>query len=211
MLVRGLKPLTFLLCSLPFLWCMYEIVLISQGQAHSLGADPGKEIVLFNGGWTIRMLILTLLVTPLKSLFNLGALVRVRRMLGLFTFFYASLHLASYTVFLLELEFANIFEDLVKRPYIAVGFTAYLSLIPLAATSNRWMIHRLKKRWKKLHRVIYVISVLAVIHLIWLTKSDYTDAVIYGGLVALLLGYRMYGSSWLPRNFLIPRGNKGPV
>ena len=211
MLARSLKPVTFLVCLLPFSWCLYEIVLLSQGHPHSLGADPGKEIVLFNGQWAIRMLLLTLLITPLRQLFNLGLLVRVRRMLGLFTFFYASMHLASYTVFLLELQFSDLFEDLLKRPYIAVGFTAYLLLVPLAVTSNRYLIQKLKKQWKRLHQMIYLISMLAVVHLIWLTKSDYTDAVIYGGLVIILLGFRLYRSSWFPGNFVIPRSNKSPV
>jgi methionine sulfoxide reductase heme-binding subunit len=208
-IARNLKPLTFVICLLPFSWCLYEVVLLLQG--HSLGADPGKEIVLFNGEWTIRMLLLTLLVTPLRQLFNLGLLVRVRRMLGLFTFFYASMHLTSYVVFLLELRFEDLFEDLLKRPYIAVGFTAYLLLIPLAVTSNRLLIQKLKKRWKRLHRMIYFISLLAVVHIVWLTKSDYTDAAIYGGLVLLLLGFRLYRSDLLPGNFVIPRGNKSSV
>jgi sulfoxide reductase heme-binding subunit YedZ len=178
---------------------------------NSLGADPGKEIVLFYGEWAIRMLLVTLSVTPLRVLVKLNILVRVRRMLGLYAFFYASLHMLSYTVFLLELRFGDILDDLIKRPYVAVGFVAYLLLVPLAITSNRWMIQRLKKRWKKLQSAIYAISILVVVHLIWLTKSDYTDAVIYGGLVMLLLGFRVYqsgGFAWKP---LISRVNKSPV
>ena len=190
---------------------MVEIVLLSQGQPHSLGADPGKEIVLFGGEWAIRMLVLTLLVTPLRQLFNLGLVVRIRRMLGLFTFFYATLHMVSYTVFLLELRFGDILVDLIKRPYITVGFAAFLLLVPLAVTSNRWMIRKLRKRWKKLHRAIYVIGVLAVLHLIWLTKSDYTDAVIYGGLVLILLGFRLYRSNWFDRIVPASRGNKSQI
>jgi len=211
MIVRSTKSLTFLLCLTPFLWGAYEIVLLSQGEPHSLGADPGKEIVLFYGEWAIRMLLVTLLVTPLRVLFGLGALVRLRRMLGLYAFFYASLHMASYTVFLLELRFVDILGDLIKRPYIAVGFVAYLLLVPLAVTSNRWMIQRLKKRWKKLHSIIYAISLLVIVHLVWLTKSDYLDAAIYGGLVMLLLGFRVYRSSWFLAKPCIPRGNKSLV
>ncbi len=162
---RWLKPITFILGLAPFSWCLYEVFLLYQGQPHALGADPGKAIVHFNGEWALRFLILTLMVTPIRQLLSFPLIARIRRMLGLFTFFYATLHVVSYAVFLLELQFAEILADVIKRPYITVGFAAFSLLIPLAVTSNRWMISRLRQRWKTLHKLIYLISILVIIHL----------------------------------------------
>lgn len=204
MFKRWLKPGTFVLSLLPFCWCLYQVFLLYQGQSHSLGADPGKVIVHFNGVWALRFLILTLMITPIRQLFFLPWVMRIRRMLGLFTFFYASLHFASYAVFLLELQFADILADVVKRPYITVGFTAFVLLIPLAVTSNRWMISRLRRRWKTLHKLVYLISILVIVHLAWLTKEDYQQVFFYGLSVAVLLAIRVYRSGWLTQSFLIP-------
>lgn len=199
-----LKPLTFGLSLLPVIWCLHQIVVLQQGRPHDLGADPGKAIVHFIGEWALRFLILTLAITPARKIFGISVLARIRRMLGLFTFFYAVLHLSSYLVFLLELQFSELLADVVKRPYITVGFVAFLLLIPLAATSNQWMIRRLKHRWKTLHRLVYLISILVIIHLVWLTRTDYQQAITYGAIVAFFLGYRVYRSAWFLQVFLIP-------
>ncbi len=196
-----LKPLTFLLCLLPLIWVLYQIGLLQQGSAHELGADPGKEIVQFLGEWALRFLILTLFVTPLRQLLKWAPVARIRRMLGLFTFFYAFVHLMSYFVFLLELNINDVLTDVIKRPYITIGFLAFLILLPLAITSNRWMIRRMKQRWKKLHQFVYLAAIMAVVHLVWLTRTDYTQAVIYSALVALLLLFRLYRAGIIPGLF----------
>jgi sulfoxide reductase heme-binding subunit YedZ len=201
---RILKPLTFTLSLLPVIWCLYQIAALQQGQPHDLGADPGKAIVDFIGQWTLRFLILTLAITPVRKIFGIVILARARRMLGLFTFFYASLHLVSYLVFLLELRFTDLVTDVVKRPYITIGFCAFLLLVPLAVTSNQWMIRKLGQRWKALHKLVYLIAILAIVHLVWLTKTDYQQAFFYGLIMACLLGYRVYRSTWFSRISLIP-------
>lgn len=205
---RRLKPLAFILSLMPFSWCLYQVLLLYQGLPHSLGADPGKAIMHFNGEWALRFLILTLMVTPVRQLFFLPLVMKIRRMLGLFTFFYATLHLVSYAVFLLELQFADILADIVKRPYITVGFAAFSLLVPLAVTSNRWMVHRLRQRWKTLHKLVYLISVLVIVHLTWLTKDDYQQVFFYGLSITLLLAFRVYRSGWLAQNSLIPLRRK---
>jgi methionine sulfoxide reductase heme-binding subunit len=203
-----LKPATFILSLAPFSWCLYQVLLLAQGQQHSLGADPGKAIVLYNGEWALRFLILTLMVTPMRQLLSIPSVARVRRMLGLFTFFYATLHVVSYAVFLLELQFTDILADIIKRPYITVGFAAFLLLVPLAVTSNRWMISRLKKRWKILHKLIYLIAILVILHLTWLTKDDYQEVFFYAMGVALLLGIRAWWTGWTGEISLIPLRRK---
>ncbi len=198
-----LKSLTFLLCLAPFAYTVWQVTLFQTGAPNDLGADPGKQIVLLQGEWAIRMLLLTLLVSPLRRLAGWNSLQKVRRMLGLFTFFYASMHLLAYTVFLLELDFANLAADIRKRPYITVGFTAYLLLIPLALTSTDWMMRKLRKNWRLLHRAIYAVSFLVVVHVAWRAKSSYQEAVIYGGIVLLLLFFRVF--LWLRAAALLNR------
>ncbi len=194
-MVRLLKPATFLLSLLPLVWICYQIWLLQSGSGHDLGADPGKAIVLFFGEWAISFLVLTLALTPLRTLLQETWPVRVRRMLGLFMFFYASLHLASYAVFLLELDVGNIARDLAKRPYISVGFAGWLLLLPLALTSTNAMVRRLGRRWRSLHRLVYVVAVLAVLHVFWLAKSSYFDAFLYGLLLLFLLSSRVFSSA----------------
>ncbi len=187
-----LKPLTFLVSSIPFGYVLWQVYLLQTGAPNSLGADPGKEIVLHQGEWAIRFLLITLLITPLRQLTGWNSLQKIRRMLGLFTFFYASTHLLAYVVFLLELDFANLAADIQKRPYITVGFAAYVLLVPLAITSTNWMMRKLRKNWILLHRAIYGIGILAVIHVAWLAKSSYAEAVAYGAIVVLLLFLRVF-------------------
>jgi sulfoxide reductase heme-binding subunit YedZ len=187
-----IKPLTFFLGLVPIGLSVFQVYLLQSGGNHSLGADPGKELVLHQGEWAIRFLILALLVSPLRQLTGWSQLQRVRRMLGLFAFFYATLHLSAYLVFLLELDFVNLWADVVKRPYITVGFSAYVLLIPLAITSMDWMVRRLKRRWIQLHRAIYFIAILAVVHVTWLAKSSYAEAAAYGFIIAILLLARVF-------------------
>ncbi len=188
------KVLTFLLSLGPLAYSVFQVYLLQTGSAHALGADPGKALVLMQGEWTIRFLVLTLLITPLRRLTGWNRPQKIRRMLGLFTFFYASLHLLAYMVWLLELDFANLWSDIIKRPYVTVGFSAYLLLIPLVITSTNGMMRRLGHRWLKLHRAIYAVAALAVTHLLWLSKSSYAEAAFYGALIGLLLLARVFGS-----------------
>ena len=194
-MVRLLKSATFLLSLLPLVWICYQIWLLQSGVGHDLGADPGKAIVLFFGEWAISFLVLTLALTPLRTLLQETWPIKVRRMLGLFMFFYASLHLASYSVFLLELDLGNIARDLAKRPYITVGFAGWLLLLPLALTSTNAMVRRLGRRWRSLHRLVYVVAVLLVLHVFWLAKSSYFDAFLYGLLLLFLLSSRFFSSA----------------
>lgn len=189
--MQTLKPAVFVLCLLPLAYCIYQVVALTLGYTHQLGADPGKAIVKFNGEWTLRFLLLTLCVTPLRQMFAWNRLAQLRRMLGLFCFSYASIHLMSYMTFLLEFRFNDIAADIVKRPFITVGFIAFMALLPLAITSNSWMVRRLQRRWKTLHKLVYVILILALIHLLWLTRSDYTEAAVYAAVGLLLLGHRI--------------------
>lgn len=202
-----LKIATFILGLLPLLYSFLQIYLLQTGGEHGLGADPGKELVAFQGEWTLHFLILTLMVTPVRKLTGWNKIQSIRRMLGLFTFFYGSLHLLAYIALLLEFDLVNVLADVVKRPYITVGFAAYLLLVPLAATSNRWMIRRLRHRWSTLHKAIYLIAILAIVHLAWLSKASYLEAFVYGSAVFFLLLFRVLdGRGWIFRREL-----KSPV
>ena len=186
-----IKGVTFLLCLIPSIYVSVQVYWLQAGMSHKLGADPGKELVLILGETTIRLLLLTLLITPLRRISGWKKLLTVRRMLGLFTFYYASLHMTGYLVLLLELNFGNLIADISKRPYITVGFCAYLLLIPLAITSTNRMMRLLRHRWVPLHRLVYVVAMLAVVHVIWLSKSSFLDAFVYGSAAATLLIYRV--------------------
>lgn len=196
-----LKMVIFIAALIPLAWIGYQVWLLETASGHVLGADPGKAIVLFFGEWTVLFLILTLAMTPLRTLLKQSWPVRIRRMLGLFTFFYASLHLSGYAVFLLELNLDNIARELVERPYITIGFAAWLLLLPLALTSTNAMVRRLARNWKLLHRLVYVVAVLAVLHIFWIARSSYFDAFLYGFLLVSVLALR-----YLPaRVALFPR------
>jgi sulfoxide reductase heme-binding subunit YedZ len=186
------KCLTFLLCLVPLGYSIYQIYQLQTGGPHVLGADPAKALVLLQGEWTIRFLLLTLLVTPVRRLTGWNQVQKVRRMLGLFTFAYASIHLLAYLFLLLELDFSNLGADILKRPYITVGFTAYLLLVPLALTSNSFAIRLLRSRWAVLHRLVYGVAVLGVVHVTWLARSSYSEAFAYGVIVAILLLSRVF-------------------
>jgi methionine sulfoxide reductase heme-binding subunit len=182
---RSIKVAVFALCMAP---------LISLGRRAlngDLGANPIEFITHFTGDWTLRFLVMTLTVTPLRKLLRWPELVRFRRMLGLFAFFYGCLHLLTYVWLDKFFAWGDMLRDVAKRPFITAGFTAFVLLLPLAVTSTAGWIRRLGgKRWQKLHRLIYVIAVAGVVHYYWLVKSDIRLPLFYGMLVVLLLAYR---------------------
>jgi sulfoxide reductase heme-binding subunit YedZ len=186
---RVIKPALFVICALPLLsllWAAFGI-----GGA-SLGANPIEKIQDTFGEWGLRFLVITLAITPLRDWFNLPWLVQLRRMLGLYAFFYVLLHFLNWLLLDQGLYWPGIVEDIGKRPFITIGFAAFLMLIPLAVTSTNKMMRRLGKRWKSLHRLIYVISLLAVWHYYWQVKSDVTEPLIYLAIVLVLLGWRVW-------------------
>jgi len=191
--IRFRKPLLFLALTGPLDYLVLRIWCYSEGDPTALGADPGKEIMLFLGKWTLLMLLATLSVTPLQDLLKVK-LVPFRRMIGLFAFFYASLHLFAYVAFLLAFDFSELWAGVMKRPYITVGFLALLGMIPLAVTSTRGMQRKLGRNWKRLHRSIYLIAILAIIHFIWQTRSDFTEPLMYSAALALLMSLRVIKS-----------------
>jgi methionine sulfoxide reductase heme-binding subunit len=187
------KPLVFAASLGPFAWLLCG----ACGWLDiSLGADPVKKLEHECGQWALNFLLITLAVTPLRGLASLPHLTslthlaRLRRMLGLFAFFYAVLHFTVYLALDLEFNFRTLFADIAKRPYITIGFAALVLLIPLAVTSTNRMMRRLGRRWQKLHRLIYVIAVLGVWHYYWQVKRDVREPLIYAGILALLLAYR---------------------
>ena len=183
--LRNPKFWLVLLCVLPLLR------LLALGVSGGLGANPIEFITRSTGTWTLVGLLVTLSVTPLRRLTGRADLVRFRRMLGLFTFFYACLHFVTYIWLDQFFDPAAIVRDIVKRPFITVGFTAFVLLIPLATTSTHTMMRRLGRRWQKLHRLIYPIAMLGVTHFLWLVKKDLTEPLIFGAVLALLLVLRL--------------------
>ncbi len=181
-----LKPLVFLLCLLPF------AVLLYDGFTHQLGANPVEKITHRTGDWTLRLLLLTLAVTPLRRITGWNPLIRIRRMLGLYVFFYACLHFLTYLVFDQFFDWQEIYKDILKRPYITVGFSAFVLLVPLAVTSTNAMIRRLGKRWRQLHQLVYVVATLGVLHYLWLVKKDLREPLIYATMLLALLMWRVW-------------------
>ena len=178
-------------------WQMWDVAVRGSD---ALGADPVAEIEHRLGLWALRFLVLALAVTPLRQLTGWAVLVRFRRMLGLYAFAYATLHLAAYVGLDLRGYWTQLFEDIAKRPYLTVGFLAWLLLVPLAVTSTTGWIRRLGRNWARLHTLVYAIGVLAVLHFWWLVKSDIREPALYAGLVAVLLGWRIW-KRWQPRTF----------
>lgn len=157
-----------------------------------LGANPAEYITRSTGDWTLRFLLLTLAVTPLRRLTGWHTLARFRRMLGLYAFFYGVLHLSSYLTFDHAFALSEIVKDIVKRPFITVGFITLVLMVPLAATSTNKMVRCLgAKRWMGLHRLVYVIAPLGVMHFWWMVKKDVTEPALYAAVLAALLGYRV--------------------
>ena len=180
------KPLLFALCLAPL------ARLVFFAFTDRLGANPIEFTLRSLGTWTLVMLLVTLSITPLRRLTGWNSLIRVRRMLGLFAFFYASLHFLTYAGVDQSFDLGAILRDVVKHPYITVGFACFLLLIPLAVTSTNAMQRRLGgKRWQQLHRLVYVIAAGGVVHYLWLVKKDITQPVLYGVVLAALLGMRL--------------------
>jgi len=165
--------------------------LIAFGFSGGLGANPIEFITRSTGTWTLVGLMVTLAITPLRRLSGWAGLIRYRRMLGLFTFFYVCLHFVTYIWLDQFFDPAAIVKDIIKRPFITVGFSAFVLLIPLAATSTHAMIRRLGRRWQQLHRLVYAIAILGVVHYLWLVKKDLTEPLIYGAVLTLLLLMRL--------------------
>jgi sulfoxide reductase heme-binding subunit YedZ len=188
--IRILKVLLFLICLVPLAKLVLEIFGVAD---MSLGANPVEELIHRLGKWGLNFLLITLAVTPLRRLTGKGWLLRFRRMLGLFAFFYVLMHFLTYAGLDQRFNLPVIFEDIAERPFITLGFAALLLLIPLAVTSTNGMMRRLGRRWQKLHRLVYVIAILAVVHFYWQVKLDTLEALIYAVILAVLLGYRLKG------------------
>lgn len=183
------KPLLFALCLMPFGWLFYAAA------ANQLGANPAEALIRSTGDWTLRFLCLALAVTPLRVWTKQPALARFRRMVGLFAFFYAVLHFLAYAWLDMGLDLAVIARDIPKRPFALVGFLALLLLVPLAATSFNRAIKTLgAARWQALHRTVYAVALLAILHFFWMRagKNDFGEVAVYAALIAMLLGWRLW-------------------
>jgi len=187
--IRGIKVLLFLTCLIPLVKLALEVFGVS---GMSLGANPVEELIHRFGIWGLNFLLITLAVTPLRYLTGKNWLIRFRRMLGLFAFFYILMHFLAYAGIDQRFGLSAILEDIAKRPFITIGFTAFLLLIPLAATSTNGMMKRLGRRWQKLHRLVYLIAVLGVWHFYWQVKLDTLEPLIYAAILAALLGFRIW-------------------
>lgn len=183
---RSLRLAVFLLCLLPLAWLLYAAA------GENLGPDPAKAVMHGSGEWALRLLLLTLLVSPLRQWTGWRWVMKLRRMLGLYAFFYATVHLAAFCHFYLGWTAAILAEELVERPYITVGFVAWLCMLPLALTSTRAMQRRLGRNWARLHRAVYLVAALACCHLLWQARSDIGEALVYIAAAAVLLGWRVW-------------------
>ncbi|WP_460457569.1 protein-methionine-sulfoxide reductase heme-binding subunit MsrQ [Arenimonas alkanexedens] len=182
----GIKALAHALALLPL------ALLVRGVLTDSLGADPVAALTHATGDWALRLLLLGLALTPLRRLTGQAWPIRFRRLVGLYAFFYACLHLTVFLVLDLGGFWTQIFEDIIKRPYITVGFAAWLLLLPLALTSTKGWMRRLGRRWAQLHKLVYAVGVLAVLHFLWLVKSDLREPLIYAGILFILLGARVW-------------------
>ncbi len=186
------KPLVFVLCLLPFAWLFYGAF------TDGLGANPAEYLIRSAGDWTLRFICIVLAVTPLRVITKTNALARFRRMLGLFAYFYVVIHLLSYSWFDMGFDIPEIVNDIVKRPFILVGFTGFLLLTPLAATSfNRAIKAMGAKRWQMLHKLVYVIAGLGLLHFFWMRagKNDFAEVFVYAAIIAVLLGWRVWNAA----------------
>ena len=182
------KPMLFAVCLMPFVWLFY------RAAADQLGANPQEALIRATGDWALRFLCMVLAVTPLRVLSKTPGVARFRRMLGLFMYFYVLLHFLSYSGFDMGFDFPEIVSDIIKRPFILVGALSLLLLTPLAATSFNAAIKALgAKRWQLLHKLIYAVAGLAILHFFWMRagKNDFAEVAVYAGILALLLGWRL--------------------
>ena len=182
---KKIKPVLFLLLLAPIAMLAYRFY--SEG----FGANPIETINRFTGDWALRILLLTLAISPLIRITRWNNIIQYRRMVGLFAFFYVCVHLTSYVVLDQFFDFGAIIDDVFKRPFITAGFSSFILLIPLAITSTNKMVKRLQYRWIQLHRLIYLIAMLAVLHFWWMVKVDTREPMIYAIILAILLGFRL--------------------
>ena len=185
------KPLVFVLCLLPFAWLFYGAL------TNGLGANPAEHLIRSTGDWTLRFVCIVLAVTPLRVITKANSLARFRRMLGLFAYFYVVVHLLSYSWFDMGFDVPEIAKDIAKRPFILVGFSAFVLLTPLAATSFNRAIKALgAKRWQTLHKLVYVIAGLGLLHFFWMRagKNNFAEVFVYAAIIAPLLGWRVWNA-----------------
>lgn len=197
---RALKPLVFAAALSPFFHLAWRAVV------GELGVNPIETITLATGRWTLRFLLITLAVTPLRRLSGWHEAIRIRRMLGLFAFFYGTLHFSIYIGIDQFFAWRFILADIAKRPYITVGFAAFVLMIPLALTSTAGWVRRLGRRWQRLHRLVYVSAIGGVIHFLWKVKADTRDPLLYAAILAALFGIRL----WYRRRACVPAGAVAP-
>jgi methionine sulfoxide reductase heme-binding subunit len=186
-----IKVAVFLACLIPLGQLLYN------AWTDDLTANPIEFITHFTGDWTLIFLLATLSVTPLRKILGWNAIIKFRRMLGLFAFFYALLHFSTYMVLDHFFDFQAIAKDIIKRPYVTAGFTGFVLMIPLAMTSTAAMIRRLGKRWQQLHRLAYLAAIAGVVHFYWQVKADIRRPLQYGAVLLLLLGFRLV-TKWAP-------------
>ncbi len=187
---RVIKPLVFFLLLIPALylgWGMYQ---------ETLGANPLEAIIRGLGDWGLRILLLTLAISPLRRLTGWGQLLRLRRMIGLFSYFYIVLHLFAYLWFDQFFDWTEIWFDILERPFITIGMVAVALLTPLAITSTKGWIRRMGKNWKRLHLLIYPISIFAIIHFFWMVKLDISEPTLYAAILTILLSERVFNTLW---------------
>lgn len=197
------KPVVFVLCLVPL------GLLATDAALGQLGANPIEKVTRGLGIWALRFLLIGLALTPLRRAFGWNALARFRRMIGLYAFFYAVLHVSSYLVLDQFFDWAEVWKDIVKRPYITIGMSAFLMLLPLAATSTNAMVRRLGgARWRRLHQLVYVLAPLAVLHFFMLVKADVRQPLLYAVLLGLLLAWRLF-AHWRSRPALPFRATAG--
>jgi methionine sulfoxide reductase heme-binding subunit len=183
------KPALFVLCCLPFFWLTYSAF------TDALGPNPAEALIRATGDWTLRALCLVLLVTPGRVISHTPALARFRRMLGLFVFFYAAIHMLSYSIFDMGLDVAEIVTDIIDRPFILVGFLALLLLMALSATSFNRAIRWLgSRRWQTLHKSVYLVALLSLLHFFWMRagKNNFLEVGVYAAIIFTLLGWRVW-------------------
>ncbi|MBF5003851.1 sulfoxide reductase heme-binding subunit YedZ [Diaphorobacter sp. NR2-3-3-1] len=189
MRLSAAKPVVFTLCLLPFAWLIYAAF------NDLLGANPAEALIRSTGDWTLRMLCVVLAVTPLRQWLQAPSLARFRRMLGLFVFFYAALHLLCYAWLDMGFEFDELLRDIAKRPFILVGFLAFVLLAALAVTSPKRILKAMgARRWQMLHRAIYLIAGLALLHFFWMRagKNNFDEVMVYAAIIGVLLGARIW-------------------
>ena len=205
MSVRTLRVLAFTVLGLPLAWLVFAIAGELRSPGSMLGADPGEAVLLHLGEWGLRALLLTLSVSTVRRRLGYAPILRVRRMAGLFAFTYIALHFLFYLWFFTEFDVGLIVEELAERPYITVGFAAFVILLALAGTSTNGWQRRLRRRWQQLHRFVYVAAALGMLHFWWLTKAGYGEVLFHGCWLALLYADRLQ-AAWARKTAKDKRG-----